>query len=106
MFQEILENHIKDNIFDANLIDSDFVEHMGLFDISGEKHQSIFWDKMVSIYEERKLGVGKHIFYALKKLNWLEDDVKYGQYNLEWLFGQSKKLAQYKEDIEKYLMLV
>jgi hypothetical protein len=97
-------SHTVENNGDLFIVDSDFtmciVKNCGRAEnLTGE----IVWDGIVYAYETHTPdNVVKNVFFALKKLGWMK------ALNLSQLrqLLDSEGLFKYKDDIEKYLMLV
>ena len=80
-----------------NLFDNDFQEN---FILNDQEHM---YDKIISIYEKRNLNPAINLVLYFKSFE--------GTHTIEWLTsnfskGKSKLYLKYKEEIEKYLLLI
>jgi hypothetical protein len=109
MFEEIKEEIKTEQDCLLTLIDSDFTKTLSIskevYNTDPDTYNPSLWDEVVIAYEERNTDVAKNIFYALKKCDWFSN-YPYVIQKIGWLFDKSKNLAKYREDIEKYLLLM
>jgi len=90
------------------LVDSDFKKDLGIkytdYVELYEKRLPALLDNIVIAYEDRKIDIAKNIFMALKELDWFNPDGALG--GIGWLYARSEKVAQYRDEFDKYLMLM
>lgn len=93
-------NNTEDNTYSYELVDSDFRER-------GRVKVSLPWieivDAIVDIYDKRKLNVAVNIAYAL---NWYNRD--FGHLLVAMIADNkdNPNYLKYKEQIEKYMVLI
>jgi hypothetical protein len=96
------------------LIDTDFVaefdgsENFDLSDPSDINPTTVYWERFVECYEQHAANIAGNLLLALKDMGWF--DSAYGNDNLpklrERLFTECKKLAAYRDQIERLMLLM
>lgn len=93
------------NEYTYTLFDSDF-EHSSIVDFTdcnvGQCRGKIF-DAFIGAYEDRELNAARSAFYIIR---WLDTTRHWSSNGIPHIKQFSKKYQQYKDDIEKYMILL
>lgn len=93
------------------IVDSDFEEQVDNWltnrIIDAEHHFRSYWDKLVGVYEVRRLNVASNVVLAIKERATFggADNRDLFQY-LDRICQSSHKVSEYREEIETLLLLV
>lgn len=88
------------------IIDTDFSAELDVGEeCIPETAAFVYWNKFVELYEKRGTSIAHNLFLALKDHDWMQMD-SYTQKQLKLLFENSEKLTQYRNDIERLMLLV